>query len=104
MWGALRSKDERGRSVVDSHWRRQTKNHFADAYVRERMKMTDLFTSIEYKRVLRDTERNACINFIVTYIEGSSKWLKRERMSAGVRAHLFRVKLPDTARWNMSLA
>ena len=68
------------------------------------MKITDLFTSIEYKRVLGDTERNACRNIIVTYIEGSSKWLKRERMNAGVRVHLNRVKLPDAARRNMSLA
>ena len=40
--------------------------------------MTDLFTSmIRYRRVLEDTERNVCLNFIVTYIEESSKWLKQ---------------------------
>ena len=38
------------------------------------MKMTYLFTSTNrYKRVLRDTERNLCTNFIVTYVEESSK-------------------------------
>jgi hypothetical protein len=67
------------------------------------MKMTDLFTSmIRYKRMLEETERNVCINFIVTYVKESSKWLKRERMSAGVRAHLNWMKIPDAARWNSS--
>ena len=69
----------RGVLQIATEKRRQTKSNFADTYVRERMKMTDLFTTtVGYKRVLGDTERNVYINFIVTYIKKSSKWLKRE--------------------------
>ena len=52
------------------------------------IKVTYLFTIMNrYKRVLRDTERYLCTNFILTYVKESSKWLKRQRMSAGVRTH-----------------
>ena len=59
--------------------RKQTKNQFADAYVRERIKMTYLYISMNgCRRALGNTERNAHTNFIVTYVKESFRWLKRQ--------------------------